>query len=182
MNESFHTCAGDVYSAELTATHCNTLQHTATHCNTLQHTATHCNTHVQAMFTQQNSLPNTATHCNTLQHTATNCNTLQHKCAGNVYSARAGSKSRLLLLYRLRSRIPCKCDLQRHLGVRDKRLRHRIGRCVCCRACCNVYCSTLPMSYALGVRDKRIRHRIGRCACIAECVAEYAAMCITAPC
>ena len=30
--------------AQLTATHCNTLQHTATHCNTLQHTAAHCNT------------------------------------------------------------------------------------------------------------------------------------------
>ena len=33
-----------VLVCDITATHCNTLQHTATHCNTLQHTATHCNT------------------------------------------------------------------------------------------------------------------------------------------
>jgi len=31
-------------SLQLTATHCNTLQHTAAHCSTLQHTETRCNT------------------------------------------------------------------------------------------------------------------------------------------
>jgi len=56
---------------------CNTLQHTATHCNTPQHTATHCNT-LQHTATHCNALQHTATHCNTLQHTATHCNTLQH--------------------------------------------------------------------------------------------------------
>ena len=36
---------------ELTATHCNTLQHTATHCNTLEHRTTHCNRAKQAETT-----------------------------------------------------------------------------------------------------------------------------------
>jgi len=55
---------------QLSATHCNTLQHTATHCNTLQHTATLCNT-----------LQHSATYRNTLQHTTT-----QHGCISCVYS------------------------------------------------------------------------------------------------
>ena len=85
---------------QLTATHCNTLQHTAiyfktlqlsaTLCNTLQHAATHYSTllltttyfktvHHSVMLC--NTRQHTATHCNTLQtlhHTATHCNTLQH--------------------------------------------------------------------------------------------------------
>jgi len=32
------------YTPQITATHCNTLQHVATHCNALQHTATNCKT------------------------------------------------------------------------------------------------------------------------------------------
>ena len=57
----------DTATLQHTATHYSTLQHTATHCNTLQHTATHCNT-----------LQHTVTHYRTLQHTATHCNTLHH--------------------------------------------------------------------------------------------------------
>jgi len=73
-------------SLQITATHCNTLQHTgthgntrhtATHGNTRQHTATHCNTR-QHTTTHCNTQQHTATHGNTLQHTATPCNMLLH--------------------------------------------------------------------------------------------------------
>ena len=56
-----------LWRPQLSATHCNTLQHTATNYNTLYHTTTHCTT-----------LPHTAPHYPTLQHNATHCNTLQH--------------------------------------------------------------------------------------------------------
>jgi len=59
-------------NVELTATHCNTLQHTATHCNTLQHT--HSKRGDNPAFLH-GTLQHTAIHCNTLQHTATHCNT-----------------------------------------------------------------------------------------------------------
>jgi len=45
---------------QLTASHCNTVQHPASRCNTLQQAVKHCNT-----------LQHTATHCNTPHHTAT---------------------------------------------------------------------------------------------------------------
>ena len=81
---------------QLTATHCNTLQHTgrhlgsgfilsprhsdSTHGNTLQHTAPHCNTLQRGLscFLSQSVTTHKVTHCNTLNNTATHFNTLQH--------------------------------------------------------------------------------------------------------
>ena len=80
---------------QLTATHCNSLQHTITNtqfgaknehaqkscfdlerflCNTLQHTATHCLElqHIHALKSRLAILSaSSETHCSTLQHTAT---------------------------------------------------------------------------------------------------------------
>ena len=93
---------------QLTATHCNTLQHTATHWassglgfysfapsqrqHTRQHTATHCTTlqHTATWlelflvsichYTQGNSLQHTEQYCNALQHAATYCNIAWARC------------------------------------------------------------------------------------------------------
>ena len=76
-----YLCHHNACILQLTATHCNILQHstgershTATHCNTLQHTATHCNT---LQHTTGGRSHTAFAHCNWLHHTATHCNTLQ---------------------------------------------------------------------------------------------------------
>ena len=64
------------YTLRHSVTHCNSLQHTAAHCNTLQHTATHCRCAMHC-----NQVLHSATPCDTLQLTAAHCNTLQHTAA-----------------------------------------------------------------------------------------------------
>ena len=51
-------------------------QISATHCNTLQHIATHCNKPSACYLHAQQQMP--ATQYNTLQHTSTPCNSIQH--------------------------------------------------------------------------------------------------------
>jgi len=58
------------------------MQLTATHCNTLQHAATHWASFGLGFYSftpsqRQHTRQHTATHCKTLQHTATHYNTLQ---------------------------------------------------------------------------------------------------------
>ena len=68
--------------SNVTATHCNKLQHTATNCNKLQQCVAVCCFVVTLRASGWHDIEchcNT-THCNTLQHTATHCNTLQHRC------------------------------------------------------------------------------------------------------
>jgi len=71
LSNSYSTVApgSNPRASNLTATHCNTLQHTATYCNKLQHTTTHCTTlhHTAPHYT--------TLHHTTLHHTPTHCNT-----------------------------------------------------------------------------------------------------------
>jgi len=60
----------DVLS-ELSATHCNTLQHAATHSNTGLMRQKGYTKETTTVFLTAKSLQHTATHCNTLQLTAT---------------------------------------------------------------------------------------------------------------
>jgi len=64
----------------LTATHCNALEHTATHCNTQLHVARPNFYECVALCVSWGTFPSiSATHCNTLQHTAIHCNTLFYR-------------------------------------------------------------------------------------------------------
>jgi len=135
--------------SNVTATHCNKLQHTATNCNKLQQCVAVCCFVVTLRASGWHDIEchcNT-THCNTLQHTATHCNTLQHRC------------------------FPWKhlCDMTSHVAT----TKHTDAVCCSVLQCVAVCCNVKPVaSISVTWYPMSLQHKT-HCNTLLQCVAVF---------